>query len=127
MPEPDPETFAKWGGECFVFPNYLILPQFGNALIYRTRPTGKDPDSCIFEVWSVKIYAEAETPPPPRVEHVDPLDDSALRLIPLQDFSNIPRIQRGLHSRGFEGVILSDQQEITILNMHKELDRYLKA
>lgn len=27
-----------WGGEVFLFPNFLILPQFGNALSYRIRP-----------------------------------------------------------------------------------------
>jgi phenylpropionate dioxygenase-like ring-hydroxylating dioxygenase large terminal subunit len=127
MPELDRDTLAKWGGECFVFPNYFVLPQFGNALIYRSRPKGQDPDTCIFEVWSVKTYPEAESPPAPFTEEVDSLDRGAWRLIPLQDFSNIPRIQKGLHSQGFEATILSERQEAGILNMHRELDRYLRA
>ena len=40
-------------GEPFVFPNFFVLPQFGNALIYRSRPDGFDPDACIYDVWSV--------------------------------------------------------------------------
>ena len=40
---------------------------------------------------------------------------------------NIPRMQRGLHSRGCEQILLAGEQEKLILNMHRELDRYLQA
>src|SRR3546814_8876111 len=33
MPKPTPEAIGMWGGEIFVFPNLMILPQAGNALI----------------------------------------------------------------------------------------------
>ena len=31
MPKPTPEMLAMWGGEIFIFPNLMILPQAGNA------------------------------------------------------------------------------------------------
>ena len=46
-------------------------------------------------------------------------------LIPSQDFSSIVRQQRGMHSRAFSQAILSGRQESLILNMHREIDRYL--
>ena len=34
----NPESVRLWGGEVFVFPNFFMLPQFGNSLSYRIRP-----------------------------------------------------------------------------------------
>lgn len=47
--------------------------------------------------------------------------------IPRQDMSNIPRIQKGLHSRGCKQVWFASHHEKMITNMHRELDRYLEA
>ena len=45
--------------------------------------------------------------------------------IPLQDFSNIGRQQRGIHSSSVDALRLSHIYEGGITNMHRELDRYL--
>jgi hypothetical protein len=50
-----------------------------------------------------------------------------VRLIPRQDLGNIPRMQKGLHSSGIRHIWLASGHEKMILNMHQELDRYLKA
>jgi phenylpropionate dioxygenase-like ring-hydroxylating dioxygenase large terminal subunit len=126
LPPPDPDTLSRWGGEAFIFPNTFFLPQFANSLGYRSRPNGDDPDSCIFEVWSLTIPSDDRTFGRPAVRDVDPHDASAWRQIPLQDFSNIPRIQRGLHSKGFDATILAEYQERSILHVHREIDRYLR-
>jgi phenylpropionate dioxygenase-like ring-hydroxylating dioxygenase large terminal subunit len=126
MPVPTPETTGMWGGMVFVFPNLLILPNLGNAMIYRVRPDGMDPDNCLFEIWSTRSYGRAETIPkaePIPVE--DPTDPEQLLLIPRQDFSNIPRVQRGVHSRGCKQIWLASHNEKIIMGMHQELDRYL--
>ena len=47
-------------------------------------------------------------------------------LIPRQDISNIPRVQRGVHSRGCRQVWLASHNEKIIMGMHRELDRYLE-
>lgn len=126
MPVPTPQTASMWGGMIFVFPNLLILPNLGNAMIYRVRPDGVNPDSCIFEIWSTRSYGAAETVPRAEVIPVnDPTDPEQLLLIPRQDFSNIPRVQRGVHSRGCKQVWLASHNEKIILGMHQELDRYL--
>lgn len=128
MPEPTPENIGMWGGELFVFPNLLILPQAGNAMIYRVRPDARDPDRCTFEILSTKSYPAAMQPPRAVMQTVTDVDDPEQVLeIPRQDLSNIPRMQKGLHSMGIRHIWLASHHEKMILNMHQELDRYLRA
>jgi hypothetical protein len=97
-------------------------------MIYRVRPNGFDPDSCIFEILSTKTYPAAIQPARAVVQNVTDLNDPGqLLLIPRQDFSNIPRMQQGLHSKAMRQTWLASEQEKIILNMHQELDRYLQA
>jgi len=128
MPRPVPEILSMWGGEVFVFPNLMILPQAGNAMIYRVRPNGSDPDSCTFEILSTRTLPAAVKPPRVTIQPVTDLKDpEQVLLIPRQDLGNIPRIQKGLHSRGIQHTWLAVNQEKIILNMHQELDRYLRS
>jgi nitrite reductase/ring-hydroxylating ferredoxin subunit len=127
MPKPVPEILGMWGGEIFIFPNLMILPQAGNAMIYRVRPDGFDPDRCIFEIYSTKTYPAATRPPRAVMQQVtDIRDPEQVLLIPRQDLNNIPRMQKGLHSRGCRQIWLAAQEEKLIFNMHRELDRYLQ-
>jgi hypothetical protein len=117
-----------WGGEVFIFPNLLILPMAGNAMMYRVRPDGYDPDRCFFEILSTKSYPAAVKVPRAVVQTVTDIDDPNQVLpIPRQDLGNIPRMQKGLHQRGCKQIWLAAEQEKIILNMHQELDRYLRG
>lgn len=128
MPKPTPDILGMWGGEIYVFPNLMILPQAGNAMMYRVRPDGLDADRCVFEIFSTKTYPQAVQPPRAMVQQVtDPSSPAQVRLIPRQDLGNIPRMQRGLHSQGCKRIWLARHYEKLILNMHQELDRYLQA
>ena len=68
----------------------------------------------------------------PRAEHQFHVSDDDLRIelvggggdLLAQDTYNLPRIQRGMHSAGFEGLHLGDQ-ELRIRHFHSVLDRYL--
>ncbi|MGA2397395.1 MAG: SRPBCC family protein [Steroidobacteraceae bacterium] len=128
MPKPTPENLGMWGGEVYIFPNLMILPQGGNAMMYRSRPDGLDPNRSIFEIFSTKTYPAAVKPPRAEVHRVTDLGDpEQVRLIPRQDLGNIPRMQKGLHSRGCKQVWFAAEQEKLILNMHRELDRYVQG
>jgi phenylpropionate dioxygenase-like ring-hydroxylating dioxygenase large terminal subunit len=128
MPEPTAQNLGMWGGEIFIFPNFMILPQSGNAMMYRARPHGTDPDRCIFEIFSTKTYPAAVTPPRAVVQQVTNIHDpEQVRLIPRQDLGNIPRMQKGLHSMAMRQTWLAANQEKIILNMHQEMDRYLRS
>jgi len=127
MPKPEREVLDQWGGEVFVFPNLMVLPQAGNAMMYRVRPNGFDPDSCIFEIYSTKTYSAAEKPPRAVVRQMDDVSDPAQFLqIPRQDFSNLARMQKGLHTLGCKQIWMASYYEQLIMNLHREMDRYLR-
>ncbi|MFT4046209.1 MAG: aromatic ring-hydroxylating dioxygenase subunit alpha [Solimonas sp.] len=127
MPAPTPEALGMWGGELFVFPNLMILPQAGNAMIYRVRPDGDDPNRCVFEIMSTTTWPEGHQVERATVTPVtDQHDPEQVLLIPRQDLGNIPRMQKGLRSKGIRQTWLAVEQEKIILGMHRELDRYLR-
>lgn len=126
LPKLAPEALARWGGVFFVFPNFFVLPQYGNALSYRFRPVDDDPEHCLLELWSVTIPGPGEEPGRPVLQGPFPPDDGEhWAPIPLQDFSNITRQQRGLHNRTLDTVRISNVYEVGIANLHHEIDRYL--
>ncbi|WP_197063628.1 aromatic ring-hydroxylating oxygenase subunit alpha [Novosphingobium malaysiense] len=109
----------------FLFPHFFMLPVHGAAASYRIRPTG--PEECIFELWSLKRYPKGKEPPSPPIPEPKAFDDPSWPAVPRQDFSNLPRQQRGLHSPGFEYMRLSDQMEGLISNFHRTLDGFLSG
>jgi phenylpropionate dioxygenase-like ring-hydroxylating dioxygenase large terminal subunit len=128
MPEATPELLNMWGGEVMIFPNVMILPQAGNAMIYRVRPDARDPDKCTFEIFSTRSLPAAAKRERAVVEQVDdPENPDQVYLIPRQDLGNLKRMQKGLHSRSIRQIWLANYQEQVIMGMHRELDRYLKS
>jgi nitrite reductase/ring-hydroxylating ferredoxin subunit len=121
------EDQSFWfGADAFLFPNAFYLPLYGNALSYRVRPYNDDPEWCRFEVWSLTTYPENYPCKRAKLSgRFDKDDADNWGLIPRQDFSNIERQQRGVHTRGFPGMRLSDPWEAVIANMHRQLDRRL--
>ena len=116
--------------DMFIFPHVIFLPTYGNAVMYRVRPQAdNDPDWCIFDMYAIRTYPEGVKPPRWETKLAEGrLDDpKSWWLIPSQDFTSIVRQQRGMHSMAMDATLLSGRQESLILNMHKELDRYLTA
>lgn len=107
----------------YCFPHYFLLPTYGSASSYRIRPLG--PEECLFELWSLTRYPEGESPPPIKTPEPWAHDDPRWPTIPKQDFSNLPKQQQGLHTKGFEFMRLSNQAEGLISNYHRLIDGYL--
>jgi phenylpropionate dioxygenase-like ring-hydroxylating dioxygenase large terminal subunit len=127
MAPPSAKT-RLWGGDIYMFANYLMLPMYGNCLAYRSRPYNDDPESVLFDIWSLTTYPEGQEPERAELKgRFDKGDVDNWGLIPRQDFSNIERQQRGLHSVSYQASRLSAVYEKSIANMHQELDRYLLA
>jgi phenylpropionate dioxygenase-like ring-hydroxylating dioxygenase large terminal subunit len=107
----------------YCFPHFFVLPMYSSASSYRFRPLG--PEETLMEIWSLTRFPEGKEPePPPPPEWWAP-DDPRWSPIPRQDFSNLPRQQRGLHARGFEYMRLSEKAEGHISNFHRTIDGFL--
>jgi len=107
----------------YCFPHYFVLPMYSSASSYRFRPLG--PEETLMEIWSLSRMPEGYDRAPPTPPEMWEYDDSRVPPIPTQDFSNLPRQQRGLHARGFEYMRLSEQIEGHISNCHRVIDGYL--
>ena len=107
----------------YCFPHYFVLPMYSSASAYRFRPLG--PEETLMEIWSLTRFPEGEAPTTPPIPDLWEHDDPRWPRIPAQDFSNIPRQQRGLHARSFEYMRLSEKNEGHISNYQRVIDGFL--
>jgi phenylpropionate dioxygenase-like ring-hydroxylating dioxygenase large terminal subunit len=109
----------------YAFPHFFVLPMYSSASSYRFRPLG--PEETLMEIWSLTRFPEGSEPASPPRPDVWQCDDPRIPPIPTQDFSNLPRQQRGLHTTGFEFMRLSEQVEGHIGNFHRTIDAFLSG
>lgn len=107
----------------FMFPHFFLLPMFSSMSSYRIRPL--TPETCLFEIWALKLCPEGEERPVPTAPTPRAHDDPGFPEIPRQDYSNLPLQQLGLHAGGFDHMILSKQYEGLISNYQRLIDGYL--
>jgi phenylpropionate dioxygenase-like ring-hydroxylating dioxygenase large terminal subunit len=105
------------------FPHYFVLPMYSSASAYRFRPLG--PEETLMEIWSLARVPDDHDAPRPTPPEVWECDDPRWPPIPTQDFSNLPRQQKGLHAKGFEYMRLSSGLEGHISNFERLVDGYL--
>lgn len=125
---PDLNVLAEQGVDLEFFqgfPNFFVLPMYSSASAYRFRPLG--PEETLMEIWSLTRYPEGEVRERlPAPEPWKP-NDPRWPPIPAQDFSNLPRQQRGLHARGFEYMRLSSGLEGHVSNFQRTIDGFLSG
>lgn len=108
---------------AYCFPHYLVLPMYSSASAYRFRPLG--PEETLMEIWSLTRFPVGTERPRPVPPEVWANDDERWPPIPAQDFSNVPRQQKGLHANGFHYMRLSEKNEGHISNYHRVIDAFL--
>ncbi|WP_082010683.1 aromatic ring-hydroxylating oxygenase subunit alpha [Novosphingobium malaysiense] len=126
-PEVSLEQVGQAGVNWHVFPNQVFLMYFDGALCYRARPHGDDPDSCLYDIWSLVRYAPGAEPPLERQEFLGDEDwkgFSAVSIILQQDFDNMEQVQKGMKSTAFEGSRTSPLQESSVSNLHRWVRHY---
>jgi phenylpropionate dioxygenase-like ring-hydroxylating dioxygenase large terminal subunit len=119
--ELDEQGFNETFYQCF--PHYFVLPMYSGSSSYRFRPLG--PEETLMEIWSLARYPEGEEPGVPTPPEIWEPDDERWPPIPAQDFSNLPRQQKGLHAKGFEYMRLNERLEGHISNFQRTIDGYL--
>jgi phenylpropionate dioxygenase-like ring-hydroxylating dioxygenase large terminal subunit len=123
---PDLNALAEQGIDdtmWYGFPHFFVLPMYSSATSYRFRPLG--PEETLMDMWSLTRYPVGEEPEPPPVPEPWEHDDPRWPPIPTQDFSNLPKQQKGLHARSFEYMRLSERNEGHISNYQRVIDGFL--
>jgi hypothetical protein len=119
------EKFGAAGADFHIFPNCVVLPYFDGALWYRARPNGDDPDTCIYDIWSLMRYAPGAEPKFER-RFVDVAAGESVGAILDQDISNMAAVTRGMKSSAFRFARPNPVQEVEVSNFHATLDQYLR-
>jgi len=111
--------------EWQVFPNSSILPTVEGAFWYRSRPNGDNPNSTIFDVWSLGRYAPGKEPNAQQEFYESPQAFKGKNPILEQDFSNMIAVHKGMRSRGWKGARPNPRQESNVSNIHRVLHEYI--
>jgi phenylpropionate dioxygenase-like ring-hydroxylating dioxygenase large terminal subunit len=113
------EAGLAWG----LFPNQNILHGETFALCYRVRPYGDDPNKCVFESYALERFPDGEEPKTAWV-YADPTGENWGSVL-AQDFSNMQFVQKGMKSSGFRGTLPNPHQEQKVINLHRNLAKYM--
>jgi len=123
-PKLDYAHMMKAGTDWHIFPNCVTLPWFDGAVWYRARPNGNDPDSCIFNIWSLKRFGPGKEPKLER-RVIKNIEGLSFGLIVDQDIANMNAVQQGMKSRAFRYARPNPVQEVELTNFHQTLERYV--
>jgi Rieske 2Fe-2S family protein len=126
-PDITPQQWAEAGTAWNVFPNTILLPNQGSVFGYRARPNGLDPDSCLFEIFSLDQVpvADYDKKRDFQPQFFEDFREADLGEIFTQDLTNAKEVTVGMHSPSFDGHRLSEEQEMTVYNHHRVADRFL--
>jgi phenylpropionate dioxygenase-like ring-hydroxylating dioxygenase large terminal subunit len=125
-PDLTPEYMNDAHHVWHVFPNTVFLHvSIDGVLWYRARPLKGNPERCLYDVWSLERYPEGEQPEYQHEVYPDWRVADPGRIL-AQDYGNLERVQRGMHSMAFRESRLNPRQEIVISNFHRALHDWLK-
>ena len=118
-----------------IFPNFAPWAGFNPNIVYRFRPNGDDPNTCIMEVMMMMRYPKGEARPAdvPMVElrPEQPFtvaeELGSLGDVFEQDMGNLPYLQKGMKQSKKGKISLANYQEIRIRHLHQTLDKYINA
>ncbi len=114
--------------EWHVFPNLVLGLVPGEMLGFRFRPDGLNPDSSIFEVLSMRFpHGEPRQVTPIDIPYTRDPEEARRTFGPIlhQDFANLEKVQRGLHSTSLTHTRISGYQEQLIAHFQQTIGKYL--
>ena len=115
-----------------IFPNVTLNCHSDDLWVFRQRPHPTDPNKMFFDFQNFELMNEEEHEEwkeknPERVKHDQfKHGDKSPGLVIKQDAFNLPRVQNGMKSAGFDGLWIGEQ-EMRIRHMHKTLDTYING
>jgi len=124
MPDLTPDQYTSVWDYTF-FPNFVFNATPGNIFGFLARPNGDDPDSCVFDVVSLQHPCGKPGEAVKRQRITDPSYNWGTALS--QDWSNLERIQKGMHARTMQKNRLASYQESRIANRVRVMDHMMAA
>jgi len=107
-----------------IFPNLSLNVHADDFWVFRQRPHPTDPDRMFYDIWTFELVPDGQEWPR-RAQHQHFCHgDKSIGLVLDQDAANLPGVQAGMHSQGYRGLWLG-QQELRIRHFHRVLDNYL--
>ncbi len=107
-----------------IFPNITMNIHCNSMMLFRQRPHETDPNKMYFDLQNYMLLPEGATPPERPAHRRFKHGEESIGEVLDQDASNLANVQRGMNSRGFRGLWISNQ-ELRIRHFHKTLDDYL--
>lgn len=116
------------GNVCTIFPNTSnVLASPINGLWYRFRPTpDNNPNHCIFELFSLERFTPGSEPKVEKQIFKNWRECKAMPSFLLEDFANIPDVQRGMRTKYFKAARTNPVLERIISNMHEQLREFIQ-
>src|SRR5581483_1703808 len=115
-----------------IFPNLMPFRNPAGHYVYRCRPNGTDPETCIFEVMHLVPLGEHERPPDVPLRMLADRESFAgcpelgeVGFLLQQDVDNCAAVQKGL--RVAREIVLAERQEANIVNFHQALAAAIAA
>ena len=102
-----------------IFPNTTMNIYGETMLLFCSRPHPTDPDKMFFDLLNF-AHLPPEQPHQLPEHHTYEHGQISLGQVLDQDAHNLPSVQRGMHSRAYEGLILGEQ-ELRIRHFHAVL------
>jgi phenylpropionate dioxygenase-like ring-hydroxylating dioxygenase large terminal subunit len=112
------------GHGLHLFPNSVMFMSYGECFIVRTRPNGRDPNTCVLDLINLDFPASVDRPRAD-IDVVEDYRDYDWGLVISQDFECFREVQIGLNSEALPSVRLARYQEMRIRNMHRNLEAYV--
>jgi Rieske 2Fe-2S family protein len=110
-----------------IYPNMVGPISAGNWILFRFRPNGNDPDTCLYDVMFLHRFGDGETVPKVEQEFYPKWEDhDGWGPTIGQDLSNMGHVQAGLHQASFKALRLN-RQEAGVRNHEKFIDRFVLA
>lgn len=110
--------------QYYVFPNLTLNIYAMKLMVLRHRPHPTDPNRMLLDQQQyVRVPRNTQRPPRPKPEKF-PYGKGSLGFVTDQDTFNLVRVQRGMRSSGFDGLVLGENER-RIRHMHHTIDEYL--
>ena len=108
-----------------IFPNITLNIHATGTMLFRQRPHPTDPNRMYFDLQNMTRVPSGKRPPRPQHEQ-SRHGEVSLGLVLDQDAYNLPRVQKGMQSAGYQGLHIGFQER-RIRHMHHVLDGYLSG